>query len=182
MTSTATLYETANRPLTAVIEAAPAASWTNPSPCEGWTARDVLSHLIGTQRDFLAGRGIDLGAAPDLDVDPAASWRDHAKRVLEVVDDEAVTSAEYDGHFGPTTIGETLEDFYVFDMVVHRWDIATSVGVGTELTEAELDRIESGAAGFGEALYMDGVCKPGVEPPTDADRSQRVLAKLGRKP
>ena len=34
--------------------------------------------------------------------------------------------------------------------------------------------------GFGEALYMPGVDKGGVEPPEGASRQQRVLARLGR--
>ncbi len=48
------------------------------------------------------------------------------------------------------------------------------------LTDAELDRIEQGADSFGEALYMDGACRAGVEAPADADRVGRVLARLGR--
>jgi len=68
----------------------------------------------------------------------------------------------------------------MFDMVVHRWDIATATGIDGGLSDDELDRIEAGADSFGEALYMDGVCKPGVEAPADAPRQQRVLARLGR--
>ncbi len=181
MNSTATQYETAHRALTAVLDAVPAGGWTNPSPCDGWTARDVLRHLIETQREFLTGHDIDLGDAPDTDTDPAGAWRDHAKRVTEAICDDAVPSIEYDGHFGPTTVGGTLEQFYIWDMLVHRWDIARSVGAHAALSDAELDRIESGADSFGEALYMDGICRPGVEAAPDAGRQGRVLARLGRK-
>ncbi len=180
MNTTVTQYETANRPLTAVLEAAPADSWTNRSPCDGWSARDVLRHLIETQRELLTGHGIDLGETPDIDADPVAAWRDHASRVSEAIADDDVAAIEYDGHFGRTTVGATLEQFYVWDMLVHRWDIAQSVGVDAQLSEAELDRIDEGAGSFGEALYMDGVCKPGVEAPADADREVRLLARLGR--
>src|SRR5215204_1126759 len=27
------------------VRAAPAGSWSNPAPCEGWTARDVVTHV-----------------------------------------------------------------------------------------------------------------------------------------
>lgn len=181
MNRTLTEYQTAHRPLTAVLDAVPAQSWTNPSPCDGWSVRDVLQHMIETQRDFLTGHGIDLGGAPDIDTDPAAAWRDHAKRVLEAISDDAVTTTEYDGHFGPTTVGATLEQFYVWDMLVHRWDIARSASADAGFSHAEIDRIERGADSFGEALYMDGVCRPGVEAPADADREVRVLARLGRR-
>ena len=53
MNMTTMQYEAAQRALSAVIDAVPAQSWANPSPCEGWSAHDVLRHLIHTQRDFL---------------------------------------------------------------------------------------------------------------------------------
>jgi uncharacterized protein (TIGR03086 family) len=180
MNTTSTLYETAHRPLIAVLEAVPAESWTHPSPCTDWSARDVLQHMIETQRSFLVERGLDLGEVPDVAADPVAAWRDHAKRVAEAIADDAVADSEYDGFFGRTTVGATLAQFYVWDMVVHRWDIARASGVDAGLTDAELDQIESGADSFGEALYMDGICRPGAPVPADADRETRVLARLGR--
>ena len=142
--------------------------------------RDVVRHLVQTQREFLTGRGVDLGEAPDVDADPAAAWRAHAGRVTAAVADPAVAEQAYDGFFRPTTVGATLEQFYVWDVLVHRWDVARSVGADAGLTAAELDRVESGADGFGDALHMDGICGPAVEPPTGADRQARVLARLGR--
>ena len=181
MNHTAAQYESTQQRLTAVLDAVPPHRWTDPSPCAGWTARDVLRHVVETQRDLLTGRGIDLGAAPDLDADPASAWREHAKRVLEAICDDAVPATAYDSHFGPTTLGATLEQFYVWDMLVHRWDIARATGGDADLTGDEIGRMEQGADSFGEALYMDGVCQPGVEVPTDADREVRVLARLGRR-
>ena len=180
MISTADQYQAALRPLTAVVDAVPAGSWDAPSPCEGWTARDVVAHLVQTQREMLTGHGADLGPAPDLDADPAGAWRDHAGRVLDVLGDEALVGRPYDGPFGPTTVGATLEQFYVWDMVVHRWDLAQAAAIPDELSEDELDRVEQGADSFGEALHMDGICRPGVDVAADADRTARVLARLGR--
>jgi uncharacterized protein (TIGR03086 family) len=181
MNWTATQYEAADRPLTAVLEAVPAAAWSAPSPCAGWSAADVVAHLLETQRHFLQTHGADLGAAPEVPAAPAAAWREHSERVLEAVADDAVADTGYDGHFGPTTVGATLVQFSVFDMVVHRWDVARAAGLDARLTEAELDRVEAGADGFGPALYMDGVCRPGVEASADADRATRLLARLGRQ-
>ena len=180
MNSTATRYEAANRPLAALVDAVPAQSWTTPSPCEGWSASDVLRHMIQTQRELLTERGINLGEAPQVDADPAAAWRDHAERVAAVLADDAVVAIGYNGFFCPTTVGATLEPFYVWDMLVHRWDIARAVGADAGLSDAELDRIEGGADGFGAALYMDGICRQGVEAPANADRQARILARLGR--
>lgn len=180
-TTTAARYRAADGPLSAVLAAVPTDRWTDPSPCADWSARDVVRHVVDTQRDFLTGQGVDLGPAPDVDADPAAAWRQHADRVLAAVADDGLAGREYDGHFGPTTVGATLEQFYVWDMVVHRWDVARATGLDAGLTDEELDRMEAGADGFGQALYMDGVCRPGVEAPADADRQTRLLARLGRR-
>jgi len=180
MNTTAKHYDQACQPLTDLVDAVPADAWDQLSPCDGWTARDVVTHLIDTQREFLTGRGLEVGPAPAVATDPAGAWHQHTDRVTELLSDDDVVATSYDGHFGPTTIGDTLERFYAFDMVVHRWDIARAVGADAELTEEEMDRIETGAQSLGDALYMDGVCKPGVQAPDDAPRQARVLAMLGR--
>ena len=173
-------YGAASRSLTAVLDAVPASAWDAPSPCEGWTARDVVRHLVDTQRELFARHDVELGDAPDVAADPAQAWRAHAGRVLEVLADDAVPAIAYDGHFGPTTLGATLVDFYAFDMVVHRWDVAQAAGLDAALTDEELDVLDRGADAFGDALYMDGVCKPGVSAPDGASREAVVLARLGR--
>jgi uncharacterized protein (TIGR03086 family) len=180
MNSTLTEYEAAQRPLTAVIEAVPTGAWTSPSPCEGWTARDVVRHLIETQRELFTGQGLTLGDQPDIDPDPAQAWRNHAERLRQVISDDAVPAIAYAGYFGPTTFGATLEQFYVWDMYVHRWDIAQAAGLDAALTDTELDRIEQGADSFGNALYMDGICRPGTQAPAAAGRLAHLLARLGR--
>jgi len=180
MDNTASQYEAAQRPLTDVIEAVPTSAWTSPSPCEGWTTRDVVRHLIGTQRELFTGRSLALGDQPDIAADPAQAWRDHAERVQQVISDDAVPAIAYDGYFGPTTLGATLEQFYVWDMYVHRWDMAQAAGLDAGLTDAELDRIEQGADSFGDTLYMDGICRPGAQAPAGAGRVVHLLARLGR--
>jgi hypothetical protein len=87
---------------------------------------------------------------------------------------------EYDGAFGRTTLAETLETFFVFDMSVHRWDIATGAGVGTELEPEELDAIERTLATVGDNLYDYGACRR-IDVPAEGDRETRVLARLGRE-
>jgi uncharacterized protein (TIGR03086 family) len=180
MNETAAQFDAADRPLTALLDAVPPAAWSSTSPCEGWTAADVVGHLIDTQRDFLGRHGVDPGPAPDVAADPAAAWRAHAARVAAALADDAVPAREFDGFFGPTTVGATFVQFYVWDMLAHRWDVARAVGADAGLTDAELDRMEAGADSFGPALYTDGICRPAVEVPDDADRATRVLGRLGR--
>lgn len=175
-----TAYRAADGPLTDVVTSLSPAEWAAASPCEGWSASDVLAHVIDTQRSFLTDHGVALGPAPDVAADPAAAWASHRDEVLALLADPDVASTAFDGHFGPTTVGDTLVRFYVFDMVAHRWDVATAAGRDERFTDAELDQLETGIAGFGPAVHVEGVCKPGVEAPEDADRQSRILATMGR--
>lgn len=155
-----------------------ATDWTAASPCEGWTAADVVDHLIDTQRDFL-GRHVELWPRPD--VEPDARWTAHVDAVLDRVGDD-VLHREYDGHFGPTTVGATLADFYGFDMVVHRWDLARALGRVSPFTDPEMDDLEKSIAVFGDTMYAEGICRPPVVVPTNAPRQDKLLGVVGRDP
>ena len=167
--------------LGAVLAAVPTDRWDSPSPCVGWTARDVLDHVVTTQRDFLSGHGVDLGAAPDLVADPASAWQAHAATVHAALVG-GLSEQEYAGFFGPTTVGATIDAFYGFDLVVHRWDIARAAGLDTTWSDVEMDFTESAADSFGEMLHSETVCGPAVPVPAEAPRQDRLLGRLGRDP
>jgi len=139
MNPTATRYAAADRPLTALLDAVPATGWASPSPCADWTAADVVGHLIDTQREFFGTHGVDLGPAPDAATDPAGAWRGHAERVAEALADDTVAAREFEGFFGPTTVGAAFDQFYVWAMVQHRLDIARAVGAHARLTDDQVD-------------------------------------------
>jgi uncharacterized protein (TIGR03086 family) len=182
MTTTLEQYSALSDRLGAVVDSMPEGAWRAPSSCDDWTGRDVVAHLVDTTRNFFGRHDLDLGARPDLadPADPGAAWHAHDRAVRALVADESVASREFDGFFGPTTIGSTLVGFYGFDLMVHRWDLAQAAGRDERFGDEELDAIERAIEGFGEHLYDDGVCKPAVDVPAGADRQTKVLARLGR--
>ncbi|WP_020142052.1 TIGR03086 family metal-binding protein [Terracoccus sp. 273MFTsu3.1] len=166
-------------PFASVVDRVPNDAWDSSSPCKGWSARDVLTHVVTTQRDFLEQRGVDAATAADGS-DPRAVWQAHDERMRELLADPDVAGQEYDGVFGRTTVGASIVTFYGFDLVVHRWDIAVAAGLDEHLSDEELEMLDRSADGFGDHLYDDGVCKPAVPVRDGADRQERVLARLGR--
>ena len=61
--------------LTRRVEAVPADAWDRPAPCEGWTARDVVRHLVEWMPAFfLAGWDVEVPPMPSVDEDPVAAW------------------------------------------------------------------------------------------------------------
>lgn len=168
-------YDAVAAPFTAVVEQVP--DWQAATPCEGWTATDLVEHVITTQRDYL-GQHVEL---PDLAlVEPQQRWLAHDRFVRGVLEDESLAHKQFEGYFGPTTLGEQLVDFYGWDLLVHRWDLAKAAGVDADLTTEELDRIDPQAEAFGDQLYAEGICAPALDVPDDADQVTRVLARLGR--
>lgn len=164
-----------------MVAAVPGPAWSAPSPCRGWTAGDVLAHLVATQRSFLADRGLDLAPAPDVAADPVGAWMAHAAEVEELLARPEVVGQAYDGYFGPTTLGESMVRFYVMDMVAHRWDVARATGSDEAFTDAELDQLELQLDGYGDAAYAPGVFEPALDAPPGADRQVRLLARMGRR-
>jgi uncharacterized protein (TIGR03086 family) len=156
--------------------------WDAPTPCDGWTVRDIVGHVIDTERDFLARQGLDPGEPVDL-ADPASAWRGHAARVAEILDCDDVAGREYDGYFGRTTIAATMADFYGgWHVVIHGSDIARATGQPWSISNEEAKALHATADAWGEALYSQGVCGAAVPVPDDATATDRLLARLGRDP
>lgn len=170
------LYLDAAERFTATVRAT--TDWSAPTPCEDWSAADVVDHVVDTERQFLQTHGLDVGERPAGS--PAEVWEQHLAAVLPLVGDDAVRAREYDGFFGRTTIGETLDAFYGFDLVVHGWDLGSAGGRPTTFTDADLDAMEQAFVGFGEHAYDEGVFGRPVPVPDDADRQTRLLARMGR--
>ena len=69
--------------------AAPSA-WDRPAPPDGWTARDVVRHLVEWFPAFLqSGAGITLPQGPSVDDDPVAAWTVHSDGVQALLNDPA---------------------------------------------------------------------------------------------
>ena len=152
--------------------------WSAASPCEGWTAADVVDHVVDTERQFLQTHGVELGDRPDGA--PVEVWAQHLDAVRPLVTDD-LRAREYDGFFGRTTVGETLDRFYGFDLVVHGWDLGSSNDSPTTFTDADMDSLEAAFEGFGDHAYDDGVFHRPVDVPDDAPRQTRILARMGRR-
>lgn len=162
------------------VSAVPAARWQAASPCEGWTALDVVRHVVETPGMFFGMVGRELAPTPPVEDDPAAAFAASRAQVQAALDDPEVAGSAFDGFFGRTTLAEAIERFVCLDLVVHRWDLARAAGIDEAIPEDDLAWLEAGVAGFGDAMRSPQVFGPAVEPPPGADRETRLLCFLGR--
>ncbi|MFG1793225.1 TIGR03086 family metal-binding protein [Nocardia sp. NPDC049149] len=178
--SPADRYRALSATFTGKVGAVPADRWDADSPCAGWTARDVVRHVIDTEREMVKVVGLELDPGPSVDDDPAAAWTAVCSSMQRILDDPALATREYDGHFGRTTLAATIDRFYCFDLVVHGWDLAAATETDTHIPEDELTWAVQVAHSLGDSLRMPGVCGPELDAPEGADEQTRMLAYLGR--
>lgn len=163
------------------VAAVPADRWSSPSPCGGWTARDVVGHLVDVHGMFLRLVGRELGPGPDVEHDPLGAFTAARDQVQADLDDPERANAAFEGYFGRTTFAESVDRFVCFDLAVHGWDLARAAGLDDRIDPAELPRLWQATEFFGDAIRSEGTCGPALEPPAGADEQTRLLAYLGRR-
>ena len=172
--------------LDAVVQRAPQRGWDAASPCDGWTARQVLGHYLwGMKRTIALVNGTEHPAVQaEADVagsDPNATWAALRDTVLEALDQPGVLDQVVAGPFGDMELDAYL-NLPIMDGLLHAWDIATSFGQDAYLPP---DLAAVGAAmiaSFGDGARRPGLFGPEVEVPADADSVTRFVAAAGRSP
>jgi uncharacterized protein (TIGR03086 family) len=163
------------------IAAVPPDRWDSPSPCEGWTALDVVRHVVDSQVRFLGLVGRDPGPLPDVADDPARAWAAARAGVQADLDDPVRAAAEYDGRFGRGTFAEAVDRFGNVDLVVHGWDLARATGQDDRLDPDDVRHLLDTTSWLGDAQRGPQTFGPALDVPPDADDQTRLLAHLGRR-
>ncbi len=170
-----------------VVAAVPPELWGGPSPCDGWSVRDVVVHVIDTERDLL-GRmpfgpsTLAIRAQPDTATHLIDAWHHVRDAVQTALDDSATAGHGYDGYFGPTTFARTVDIFYSGDLLVHSWDVARGAGL-TDLETLNADdmrRTKAELEPTGAVLRSGGAYGPAIELSGNESEQQQFLAWTGR--
>ncbi|MEU9831316.1 TIGR03086 family metal-binding protein [Streptosporangium sp. NPDC048047] len=159
-------------------------SWDAPSPVTGWTARDVVRHLVEWLPGFLAsGSGVVLPPGPSVDDDPVAAWQAHRDGVQEVLDDPETAHRELaNPHIGTVPLDTAIDRFYTADVFMHTWDLSRATGQDDRLDPDFCARLLAEMESMEEVLRSSGQYGPRVEVPVDADVQTRMLGLIGRDP
>ncbi len=163
------------------VGSVPDDAWTNATPCEEWTARELVAHLVDVHGRFQALVGRELVPHPSVDEDPLGAWvavRDQMQADLE---DPARVDEEYEGRLGRSTFGRSVDGFIGFDLVVHGWDLARATGQDETIDPRDVEAVQASVDAMGDVMRSNGVIADPVEPPPDASAQVRLLASLGRR-
>jgi uncharacterized protein (TIGR03086 family) len=166
------------------VRAVPPERWDDPSPCEGWLARDVVRHLVEWVPGFLrSGAGVELPAGPPVDDDPAGAWTVLDDAVQAVLEDPAASAREFHNeHTGTMPVDEAISRFVLGDVLVHTWDLARATGLDETLDPDEVHGMLLGIEPMADALSQSGHYGRPVDVPEGADEQTRLIAFTGRRP
>jgi uncharacterized protein (TIGR03086 family) len=165
------------------VRAVPTAAWDNPTPCEGWVARDVVRHLVEWVPGFCdAFWGLKLEVGPSVDDDPVAAWLALDAAIIGALDDPGIASSERDTPMGRLSFAQAIDTFCTPDVLVHTWDLARSTGLDDRLDAAAVRRMYEEMEPMDAVLRGSGQFGPRVAVPADADEQAQLLGFLGRDP
>jgi uncharacterized protein (TIGR03086 family) len=176
MTETADRYRRRADAFEALIDGTPSECWSSPSPCEGWSARDVVAHVVDYSGQVLRKQAglSDVPVFAEFD-DPAAAFRS-MRGIIEGVLDDPQT---------PPKVATYVEWSLSFDLPQHGWDLAVATGQDATIDPGEVELLWGSINGDPKAWdwqRASGWYGTPVAVPEDAPLQDRVLGLIGRDP
>ena len=183
MSEQADRYRKVSATFTQKVNEVPADAWDNPSPVDGWVARDVVGHLVEWLPAFFFGTwDIEAEPIPSPATEPARSWAVLNETIQRALDDPAVAQSERDVRFGRASFESTIDMICTADVLIHTWDLARATGLDETLDAAEVHRFVDSMEPMDQMLRDSGHYGPRVPVGPDADEQTRLIAFLGRQP
>lgn len=188
MDSVALLQRVVNE-TTTVVDAVSEDQLGNPSPCEGWTVRDVINHITGGATLFAISA--EQGSVPDemlgqlmggdnLGADYQGAWAAASDRAMAAFGAPGVLEKIVKLPFGEMPAGVAL-NIAIFDVLTHATDIARATGQTVGDTELIETALEVGHQMITPELRIPGVFDAEQPVAPDASAQDRLLAFAGRK-
>ena len=164
--------------------------WDLPTPCEGWTVRDLVGHVVGGNAMAVAlldgvstEEAIAVFTGTDLADDVAAQYAAGAA--------EQTAALKADGALGTIVHhpmgdlpGEVLLGFRIGDLTLHSWDLARAIGAEETLPEPLVEATWANLSPMAEFIGTVGVfgVGPSGSASADAPLQERLLDLAGRRP
>lgn len=175
------------------VRAVGADQWELVTPCDEWTVRDLINHVVWAQRWtplLVAGTNpAEVGTRLDGDLlgdDPVAAWADAVGATREAAG-QADLDRKISTVYGEMSVREFLA-LNASEVCVHTWDLARSIGanetldpglVGEVINRYRNDRLYNGGAP-GESWPT--IFRPAVNVESAGDLQTQLIALTGRNP
>lgn len=159
----------------------------DPTPCEGWTVRMLMTHMIGAVQAFAAGVPVgDVSPQVDVNIDRCGGdWGaiyDAAWPGVVQAWANADPDASTEFPWGPTP-NAIARQLLLMESAIHGSDLAKATGQDSKIP----DDLALATSSLTAILYSDpanraGEFAPAIAVPDDASPSDKAVAFLGRQP
>lgn len=158
--------------------------WDAPSPVAGWTARDVVRHLVDWLPPFLVDGSVHrMEPVADVDVEPVVAWTRHSRAVQELLDDPVSSTSGFSHPRLPELpLGAAVDRFYTADVFMHTWDLSRASGQEPDLDPSFCAELLSGMQPVEQLMRSSGQFGPAVPVADDASVQDRLVGFIGRDP
>lgn len=182
MSEIAERYERITGQFSERVRSVPPDAWENASPCEGWTARDVVGHLTEWIPGFFGAQGVQFPDVTSVHDDPVAAWETVRSTVAAVLADPELAARQVETPFGTQSMEATVDMIVTGDVFTHTWDLARATGQDETLDAEQLRRMTAAMGAMPEeAMRAGGMFGPRIDVSDDADDQTKFLALVGRR-
>jgi uncharacterized protein (TIGR03086 family) len=152
------------------------------SPCEGWTAQDVVDHVMGGPPYYAEAWGGQVPDVPD-DADRATRYTAQYQALADTCRQPGVLDKMVSSPLGEGQIpAGMMFGILTSDTLIHTWDLARAIGVEVELDQDLLQRTWDGLIPIEAMVRRPDVFGPAVEIEEGAPLQDRAMAWFGRQP
>ena len=162
-----------------VIAGVGAGDYDRPTPCESWTVRDLLEHMVGV----VAGLGAAAAGAErqpfTLSDDPATQFETVAATNLAAWRRPGVLDEVVNGGPGPMP-GRVLAGINLLDTTTHTWDLARATGQDERLPDDVARAALEASRQIITPEIRSGRFGPELAAPANANATDELVSFLGR--
>ena len=171
------------------LAAVGADQWDLPTPCDEWSVRDLVGHVVGGSAMAVAlAEGASMEDA--IAVFTGTDLADDATAQFAAVGAEQLAALSVDGmpeqivhHPMGDIPGEMLLGFRIGDLTIHSWDLARATGGDETLPDALVEATWASLSPMAPMIGSTGVFGEGPSGgAADAPLQAQLLDLAGRRP
>ena len=164
--------------------------WDLPTPCEGWTVRDLVHHVVGGNAMavvLLGGASTEEAIAvftgTELADDVTAQFAAGAAEQTAAFSVDGATARTLHHPMGDIP-GEMVLGFRIGDLTLHSWDLARATGGDEVLPDALVEATWASLSPMADMIGSVGVFGegPSGNASAEAPLQDRLLDLAGRRP
>jgi uncharacterized protein (TIGR03086 family) len=153
--------------------------WSLPTPCTEWTVRDLVAHVVGTQRGVHATLGGEA-AEVDKEGDLVGAFADARACIESALADPEQSAKVISGMFGEQPFESLVSRLLCADTLIHTWDLARATGQDERLDPIAVERSAEFLTPIDEAIRRPGGFAAKITPAEGANDQTRLLNFCGR--